>query len=136
MPPKVEIWSNYFELLSHPNWHLFQYHVYFEPPIESRRLKYALIKSVIPSESAFDGSTLFTLKELTKDEVNVKVTNKRDERAYELSIKKVADIYPTPERFLINQIAPNELYEVENPDRPKKDKTTDFLRFLNLIFKK
>lgn len=66
----VKIFCNYFEVLNKPDWVLYQYHVDFQPEIESRRMRVALLNvhnSLFPSNKAFDGSTLYTLTKL--DEV-------------------------------------------------------------------
>ena len=62
--------ANYFEVINKPNWVLYQYHVDFNPQIESRRLRMALLhthNSLFPQNKAFDGSTLFSLTKLPDD---------------------------------------------------------------------
>lgn len=68
---KVPLIANFFEVISQPNWVLHQYHVDYEPQIESRRLRVALLHthdSLFPRNKAFDGSTLYSLTKLP-DEV-------------------------------------------------------------------
>jgi aubergine-like protein len=63
--------ANYFEVISKPNWILYQYHVDFVPQIESKRLRQAMLHchdELFPQHYAFDGSTLYTLTKLP-DEV-------------------------------------------------------------------
>ena len=38
----IPLVSNYLQLLTKPNWILYQYHVDFSPEIDSKRLRYAL----------------------------------------------------------------------------------------------
>ena len=66
---KLKLFCNFFEIVQHPNWMLYQYHVDFEPLIESKKMRIALMR---PHESlfnnkAFDGSTLFSLTKLPND---------------------------------------------------------------------
>lgn len=126
-PGLVEIWTNYFELQSSPNWHLYQYQVDFEPETQSKRLKVALIKSktgLFPNNTAFDGSTLFTTTRLPDDLTITDGINARDGTKYKISIKKVADIFPTTDNF--------EIQALENTGNNRND----FIRMLNVIFKK
>ncbi len=55
--------SNFIELVKRPNWTLYQYHVSFEPEIESKRVKFALLGSnpgIFRNSKAFDGSILYS----------------------------------------------------------------------------
>lgn len=75
----VKIFCNYFEVLNKPDWVLYQYHVDFQPEIESRRMRVALLNvhnSLFPSNKAFDGSTLYTLTKL--DEVSFLIIIKNE----------------------------------------------------------
>ena len=70
---KIKILCNYFEVISQPNWVLYQYHVDFSPLIESRRMRVGLMKphdALFPMNKAFDGSTIYSLT-LLPDEVDV-----------------------------------------------------------------
>ena len=71
--------------------------------------------------------------------------NTRDGTDYKLIIKKTADIFPTAESFEINRIIPMEEEEemmARTPpppgQQPRKlrDKSNDFIRLLNIVFKK
>jgi hypothetical protein len=128
---------------------VYQYHVDFDPPIQIKRLKIALIKSnsLFERNSAFDGSTLFTTVRLPDDDTTLIAKNKRTETDYKMMIKKTADIYPTADNFQIErfismedeevmiQRPPRETREGEQPRR-LKDKKNDFIRLLNIVFKK
>jgi aubergine-like protein len=66
-PEHIQVYTNYFELISNPNWTLYQYHVDFEPAVESKRLRMGLIKeheTLFANNKAFDGTTLFSLTKL------------------------------------------------------------------------
>uniref|UniRef100_A0A8C5I209 Piwi-like protein 1 n=1 Tax=Gouania willdenowi TaxID=441366 RepID=A0A8C5I209_GOUWI len=58
----ISLSSNFFRLLSCPQWVLYQYHIKFEPPMESRRLRSALIyqhEQTLGKAKIFDGGMLF-----------------------------------------------------------------------------
>ncbi|KAJ8346598.1 hypothetical protein SKAU_G00279990 [Synaphobranchus kaupii] len=58
----IELRTNYFRILSRPQWVLFQYHVDFNPPMESRRLRSALLfqhGEMLGPAHTFDGAVLF-----------------------------------------------------------------------------
>ncbi|XP_054611859.1 piwi-like protein 1 [Dunckerocampus dactyliophorus] len=58
----IQLSSNFFRILSRPEWLLYQYHVDFKPPMESRRLRSALLfqhEQALGSAHCFDGAILF-----------------------------------------------------------------------------
>lgn len=58
----IQLSANYFRILSRPQWVLYQYHVDFNPPMESRRLRSALLfqhEEVLGPARSFDGALLF-----------------------------------------------------------------------------
>ncbi|XP_061585884.1 piwi-like protein 1 isoform X1 [Cololabis saira] len=58
----IKLKANYFRIISHPQWILYQYHVDFNPPMESRRLKSALLfqhSEILGPARSFDGAMLF-----------------------------------------------------------------------------
>ncbi|XP_072288512.1 piwi-like protein 1 [Eucyclogobius newberryi] len=58
----IPLSTNYFRILSRPQWVLYQYHVDFNPPMESRRLRSALLyqhEEILGSARSFDGALLF-----------------------------------------------------------------------------
>ena len=62
--------ANYFEAVSKPEWLLHQYHVDFNPPVDSKRMRQALLHShndLFPDNKAFDGSTLYSLTKLPNE---------------------------------------------------------------------
>ncbi|CAN9513483.1 unnamed protein product [Ophioblennius macclurei] len=67
----VQLTSNFFRILSAPQWVLYQYHVDFEPPVESRRLRTGLLfehEQTLGPARTFDGSLLFLPKRLQNKE--------------------------------------------------------------------
>ena len=65
----IPIVCNYFEVISQPNWVLFQYHVDFAPVVDSKRLRMQLMKphDHLFQNKAFDGSTIYSLTKLEKE---------------------------------------------------------------------
>ncbi|KAG9353937.1 hypothetical protein JZ751_012061 [Albula glossodonta] len=70
----IELRANYFRILSRPQWILFQYHVDFNPPMESRRLRSALLfqhSEILGSARIFDGAILFLPQRLHNTETTL-----------------------------------------------------------------
>lgn len=96
-PEPIELFTNYFEIINHPNWTLHQYHVDFEPSIESKRLRIGLLKqhdNLFPSGKAFDGMTLFTLTKLDKDVTEIKSVRNYDQEPITLKLRLVNSVFP------------------------------------------
>lgn len=57
----IPLTANFFRIVSRPQWVLYQYHVDYQPPIESRRLRTALLfqHEVLGIARTFDGALLF-----------------------------------------------------------------------------
>uniref|UniRef100_A0AAQ4R605 Piwi like RNA-mediated silencing 1 n=1 Tax=Gasterosteus aculeatus aculeatus TaxID=481459 RepID=A0AAQ4R605_GASAC len=58
----IPLTANFFRIMSRPEWVLYQYHVDFNPPMEARRLRSALLyqhKDVLGPADSFDGALLF-----------------------------------------------------------------------------
>nr|XP_046242705.1 piwi-like protein 1 [Scatophagus argus]XP_046242706.1 piwi-like protein 1 [Scatophagus argus]XP_046242707.1 piwi-like protein 1 [Scatophagus argus] len=58
----IQLTANFFRILSRPQWLLYQYHVGYSPPMESRRLRSALLfqhEEVLGVARSFDGALLF-----------------------------------------------------------------------------
>jgi aubergine len=73
------LYTNYFELISRPNWVLYQYHVDFEPEQGSKKLKYGLLKQhddLFGQNKAFDGQTIFSLVKLDQEVTKFKKLQK------------------------------------------------------------
>lgn len=65
----IQLVTNHIKLVSRPQWALYQYHIDFNPPMESRRLRTALLyqhEEAIGKARAFDGTILFLPKRLNK----------------------------------------------------------------------
>ncbi|KAJ3609790.1 hypothetical protein NHX12_024300, partial [Muraenolepis orangiensis] len=58
----IQLKANFFSIISRPQWVLYQYHVDYQPPMESRGLRAALLyphDKVLGSARSFDGAVLF-----------------------------------------------------------------------------
>ncbi|XP_034262027.1 piwi-like protein 1 [Pantherophis guttatus] len=63
----IRLSANHFRLTSRPQWALYQYHIDYNPQMEARRLRAALLfqhENLIGKTHAFDGSILFLPKKL------------------------------------------------------------------------
>uniref|UniRef100_A0A8C8A1C7 Piwi-like RNA-mediated gene silencing 1 n=1 Tax=Oryzias sinensis TaxID=183150 RepID=A0A8C8A1C7_9TELE len=63
----IQLTANFYRILSRPQWVLYQYHVDFKPPMESRRLRTALLyrhAEVIGDARTFDGALLILPRRL------------------------------------------------------------------------
>ncbi|KAM9360706.1 piwi-like protein 1 [Symphorus nematophorus] len=59
---EIDLTANFLRILSRPRWVLYQYHVDYKPPMESRRLRSALLfqhEEALGSARSFDGTLLF-----------------------------------------------------------------------------
>jgi aubergine-like protein len=103
--------TNYFELLSKPSWTLHQYHIDFDPPTESKRLRIGLFSehSALFPCKAFDGTTLFSLNKLDQPVTVLESTRNHDQTKVQLTIK------------LVNEVAAN---------------TPEAIRLLNIVFRR
>ena len=64
------MYTNFFEIINRPDWALYQYHVDFDPTIESRVLRCGLLKqhdALFRNVKAFDGMTLFSMTKLERE---------------------------------------------------------------------
>ncbi|XP_031705377.1 piwi-like protein 1 [Anarrhichthys ocellatus] len=67
----IRLTANFFRILSRPQWVLYQYHVDFNPPMEARRLRSALLfqhEEALGSARTFDGALLFLPHRLANKE--------------------------------------------------------------------
>ncbi|XP_075903162.1 piwi-like protein 1 [Nelusetta ayraudi] len=71
---RIELTANFFRIVSRPQWLLYQYHVDFNPQMESRRLRSALLfqhEELLGSAHSFDGALLFLPHKLHNKETEV-----------------------------------------------------------------
>jgi aubergine-like protein len=78
---EVSLVTNYFRMETAPDFHLYQYHVSFQPEIISKGLRSILVREqshLIGKVKAFDGTVLFLPIRLPNDETEV-TAQKKDE---------------------------------------------------------
>ncbi len=87
----VQLRTNYFRLIQMPKFDgFYQYAVSFNPPIESRKLRFMLLKDhaeMLGSVRAFDGMILYLPMRLPETETRVVSVTKRDQTSVEIIIK-------------------------------------------------
>ena len=66
----IPLITNFFKLQAEETWNLYQYHVDFNPQLESKRLRIALLHShakILGGTRAFDGMVLFMPEKLQEE---------------------------------------------------------------------
>ena len=85
---EINVVSNYIKMLNRPNCALYQYNVSYAPPIESKRLRLALLYSYqgIGQTKAFDGMILYLPHKLPDQVTKYTTTTQRDQTKVEVCI--------------------------------------------------
>uniref|UniRef100_A0A8C9W4Y1 Piwi-like RNA-mediated gene silencing 1 n=1 Tax=Scleropages formosus TaxID=113540 RepID=A0A8C9W4Y1_SCLFO len=92
----VELRANFFRILSHPQWVLYQYHVDYNPQMESRRLRSALLfqhEDALGPARTFDGAILFLPKRL--HDVTVLFSETRHGEKVRITVTLTNELPPT-----------------------------------------
>ncbi|NXI49548.1 PIWL1 protein, partial [Chloroceryle aenea] len=93
----IKLTANYFRLTSRPQWALYQYHVDYNPEMEARRLRSALLfqhESLIGKTHAFDGSILLLPKRL-ENKVNEVFSRTRNGEDVKITITLTNELPPS-----------------------------------------
>ncbi|KAG2470727.1 PIWL1 protein, partial [Polypterus senegalus] len=93
----IELRANYFRILSRPQWVLYQYHIDYNPPMESRRLRSALLlknEDLLGTTRTFDGSILF-LPHRLPNTVTEFVSETRDGQTVKITVTLTNELPPT-----------------------------------------
>ncbi|KAF3696050.1 Piwi-like protein 1 [Channa argus] len=93
----IQLAANFFRILSRPQWVLYQYHVDFKPPMESRRLRSALLfqhEEALGSARSFDGAILFLPLRLPSKET-VLLSETRNGEKVQIIITLTNELPPT-----------------------------------------
>ena len=100
---EVTVATNYFEVISKPNWRLLQYRVDMKPAMEHTGMRKAMLyahKEQLP-KMIFDGTMMFTTTRLTQDDKpKVLTTPRNDGQTVEVTIKLVGEIQPTDYHYM------------------------------------
>ncbi|KAJ1094267.1 hypothetical protein NDU88_007345, partial [Pleurodeles waltl] len=92
----IKLSTNHFRLTSRPQWVLYQYHIDYNPQMESRRLRSALLfqhEDLIGKVRAFDGTMLFLVKRL--DKVSEVFSQTRSGENVKITITLTNELPPT-----------------------------------------
>ncbi|XP_068560124.1 piwi-like protein 1 [Cebidichthys violaceus] len=93
----IRLTANFFRILSRPQWVLYQYHVDFNPPMEARRLRSALLfqhEETLGSARSFDGALLFLPHRLANKET-VLHSETRNEEKVQITVTLTNELPPT-----------------------------------------
>ncbi|KAK5606868.1 Piwi-like protein 1 [Crenichthys baileyi] len=93
----IRLTANYFRILSRPQWVLYQYHVDYKPPMESRRLRSALLfqhAEILGSARSFDGAMLFLPQRLHSKET-VLYSETRNQEKVQITITLTNELPPS-----------------------------------------
>ncbi|XP_070759890.1 piwi-like protein 1 isoform X2 [Enoplosus armatus] len=93
----IPLTANFFRILSRPRWVLYQYHVDFKPPMESRRLRSALLfhhDEALGSARSFDGAVLFLPHRLHSKET-VLHSETRNKEKVQITVTLTNELPPT-----------------------------------------
>ncbi|CAG5135544.1 unnamed protein product [Candidula unifasciata] len=100
---KIELVTNYFRVTLPSEFKIWQYHVNFNPEVESIRVKYALIANldlVIGTVKCFDGGILYLCKMLPNEVTECFATRSYDNAVIKIEIKRVAEVFSTSPQFI------------------------------------
>ncbi|KAJ8379922.1 hypothetical protein SKAU_G00007000 [Synaphobranchus kaupii] len=93
----IELKANFFRILSRPQWVLYQYHVDFNPPMESRRLRSALLfqhDETLGTARTFDGAILFLPRRLHSTETVLHSETRHGEKV-QITVTLTNELPPT-----------------------------------------
>uniref|UniRef100_A0A8D3CFA9 Piwi like RNA-mediated silencing 1 n=1 Tax=Scophthalmus maximus TaxID=52904 RepID=A0A8D3CFA9_SCOMX len=93
----IQLTANYFRIMSRPRWVLYQYHVDFNPPMESRRLRSALLfhhEETLGAARSFDGAMLFLPQRLHNKETVLHSETRNGEKV-QITVTLTNELPPT-----------------------------------------
>jgi len=94
---QIDITTNYFKITTR-NVTICQYAVSFDPPLDSRTMRYSMLashKGVIGDTFAFDGMQLFLTKKLDDKVTYVKSVRQHDNQEFEIAIQLATELQPS-----------------------------------------
>lgn len=95
---QLPVVTNYFKLEMTPDWHLYQYDVKFNPPIDSRKMRMALLmthENLLGRTKAFDGMILYLPHRLPEQVTEVYSVRKTDDVQIRITITLTNELPPS-----------------------------------------
>ncbi|XP_048752927.1 piwi-like protein 1 isoform X2 [Ostrea edulis] len=95
---QLPVVTNYFKLEMAPDWHLYQYHVEFNPPIDSRKMRMALLmhhENLLGKTKAFDGMILYLSHRLQEQVTEVYSQRNSDSAQIRITITRTNELPPS-----------------------------------------
>ncbi|BFZ18411.1 hypothetical protein BsWGS_21450 [Bradybaena similaris] len=99
----VELLTNYFEVTLPSEFKIWQYHVNFNPEVESVRVKFALIANlelVTGAVKCFDGGILYLCKLLPNEVTECFATRSYDNAVIKIELKRVAEVFANTPQYI------------------------------------
>lgn len=100
----IRLQTNYFELLSTPDWRLFEYAVTFDPTEDRldfrRKMMRVHEKALGGGGYIFTGGNLYTTHRLAKDPVEVFSDHPVEEKPIRITLKLVKELPPTDHQYV------------------------------------
>ena len=100
---EISLTSNYYEVISKPNWRLNQYRVDMKPDVDLTKVRRALVYQHVEElpQYQFDGTMMFTTARLRPDDSPVVLQSTRhDGTAVVITIKLVGEVLPTDYHYM------------------------------------
>ncbi|XP_061189698.1 piwi-like protein 1 isoform X1 [Saccostrea echinata] len=95
---QLPVVTNYFKLEMAPDWHLYQYHVDFNPPVDSRKMRMALLmthENLLGKTKAFDGMILYLPHRLQEQVTEVYSQRRTDDAQIRITITLTNELPPS-----------------------------------------
>ncbi|BFZ18410.1 hypothetical protein BsWGS_21449 [Bradybaena similaris] len=99
----IELYTNYFQVTLPSEFKIWQYHVNFNPEVESIRVKFGLIASlelVTGAVKCFDGGILYLCKLLPNEVTECFATRTYDNAVIRIELKRVAEVFANTPQYI------------------------------------
>lgn len=91
----IKLYANYFELITHPDWCLYQFRVDFNPAVDETRIRKKLVYTALKDKKVggylFDGTCLYTPIKLHPDPMEVFAKDDNDQHI-QITIRMVSNL--------------------------------------------
>ena len=99
----IPLSANFINMKSRPNSAMYQYNVGYAPPVESRGLRYLLLRQqeeIVGKVRIFDGMILYLPKRLPQDVTELLSVHPNDQSKIKLTVTLTNELGPTDPAFL------------------------------------